>query len=151
MKITSKLSAVLSYQSFGFLAIIALCWLNSLLGLPSLILDGRPQVSDFESPMLQMLLILGVWLLVSASTRRNLEKLRQLENFLRICSWCHRIEQKGEWISLEKFLEQGFDTPTTHGICKECLEQQRESLQRAKDAKKIREAEFQPSESVKSA
>ena len=148
MKITSKLSAVLSYQSFGFLAIIALCWLNSLLGLPSLILDGRPQVSDFESPMLQMLLILGVWLLVSASTRRNLEKLRQLENFLRICSWCHRIEQKGEWISLEKFLEQGFDTPTTHGICKECLEQQRESLQRAKDAKKIREAEFQPSEPI---
>jgi len=147
MKIIPRLTTVLSYQSFGFLAIIALCWLNSLLGLPSLILEGHPQASDLESPVLQMLLILAVWLLVSASTRRNLEKLRQLESFLRVCSWCYHIEHKGEWITLENFFEQGFDTPTTHGICPECLEKQMESLQRAKQARKIKEAGLQPAQS----
>lgn len=132
MKKTSRLTKILSYQSFGFLAIIVLCWLNSLLGLPSLIFANQKTVNDLESPTLQMLLILGVWLLVNASTRRKLERLKHLESFMRICAWCHHIDYKGEWVSLENFLEQGFDTPTTHGICQECLEKQRQMIERAK-------------------
>jgi hypothetical protein len=119
------MTKVLSYESFGFLAIIALCWLNSLLGLPSLIFEGRLKMSDFQSPVLQMLIILGVWLLVSASTRRLMDRVEQLEQFLRVCSWCRRIDYKGKWIRLEDFMQQGFDTPTTHGICPECLERQK--------------------------
>ena len=138
---SSRLTKVLSYQSFGFLAIITLCWLNSLLGLPSLIFEGRFEMSDFEGPVLQMLLILGVWLIVGASTRRILEKLRHLERFLRVCAWCRRIDYKGEWMPLEKFLEQGFDTPTTHGICAECLEKQTTAIERAK---RDRNAETKP-------
>jgi hypothetical protein len=141
MKITSRLTQVLSYQSFGFLAIIALCWLNSLLGLPSLVLDGRPEMSDFGSPVLQMLLVLAVWLLVSSSTRRNLERLRHLECFLRVCAWCRRIDYKEEWMPLEKFLEQGFDTPTTHGICHECLEKQTAAIKQAR-ARKMEKKEL---------
>ena len=134
MKQTSRLGKVLSYQSFGFLAIIALCWLNSLLGLPALVLNGDIGGSDFQSPVLQMLLILAVWLLVSASTRRNLQRLQYLEEFLRVCAWCRRIDYHGEWMWMEKFLAMGFDTPTTHGICEECLEKHAESLGRKKKA-----------------
>ena len=137
MKQTSRLSKVLSYQSFGFLAIIALCWLNSLLGLPSLILEGDLGVSDFRSPVLQMLLILAVWLLVSASTRRNLDRLKYLEEFLHVCAWCHRVDSKGEWMRFEKFLERGFDTAATHGICPDCLEKHAESLGRKKRTQQI--------------
>ena len=120
MKKASRLTKVFSYQSFGFLAIIALCWLNSLLGLPALVLEDRIGVSDFKSPVLQMLLILTVWLLVSLSTRRALERLRQLEQFLHVCAWCRRIDCKEEWISMERFLEQGLDATASHGICPEC-------------------------------
>jgi hypothetical protein len=122
MEKSSRFTRVLAYQSFGFLGVIALCWLNSLLGLPSLIFEGRLQVSDFNGPVLQMLLILGVWLLVGASTRRLLEKLQQLESFLRVCSWCRRIDFNGEWMPLEEFLRRGFETPTTQGFCEDCLE-----------------------------
>lgn len=137
MKQTSRLRQVLSYQSFGFLAIIALCWLNSLLGLPALILDGDLGVSDFKSPVLQMLMVLAVWLLVSASTRRNLDRLKYLEEFLRVCAWCRRIDCNGEWMRMEKFLARGFDTPTTHGICEECLEKHAESLGRKKATQQV--------------
>jgi hypothetical protein len=132
MKKTSRLTKILSYQSFGFLAIIALCWLNSLLGLPSLILEERWGVTDFKSPLLQMLLILAVWLLVSASTRRNLERLNYLEQFLHVCAWCHRIDAKSEWISMERFLEKGLCTTTSHGICPECLEKNAAALGQTK-------------------
>jgi hypothetical protein len=132
MKQTSLLAKVLSYQSFGFLAIIALCWLNSLLGLPSLILEEQIGVADLKSPILQMLLILAVWLLVGSSTRRTLERLKYLEQFLHVCAWCHRIDCKKEWMPMEKFLEQGLNTTTSHGICPECLEKHAESLGRTK-------------------
>jgi hypothetical protein len=36
---------------------------------------------------------------------------------------------------LEEFMEQGFDTPTTHGICPECLRQQKESVERTKKSR----------------
>jgi len=137
MKKTSRLSKVLSYQSFGFLAIIALCWLNSLLGLPALVLEDSLGVADFKSPILQMLLILAVWLLVSASTRRTLERLRQLEEFLHVCAWCHRIDCKNEWMPMEKFLEQGLEATASHGICPDCLEKHAESLGRSKSAAQL--------------
>jgi hypothetical protein len=142
IKKTSRFNKVLSCQSFGFLAIITLCWLNSLIGLPSLVLEGRFGASDFESPILQMLLILAVWLLVSSSTRRNLERLKHLENFMRVCAWCHRIDHNGAWKTPEKYFEEGFETTTTHGICHECLKRQTEIVEQTKRARKIETKEL---------
>jgi hypothetical protein len=122
---------VLLYQSAGFLAIIALSWIDEWLGLSTLIFGERPWFREFRQSALSMLLILAVWLLVATSTRRLLQRVQHLENFMRVCAWCRRIEYKNEWISFEKFLEQGFDTPTTHGICEGCLEQEKAALERA--------------------
>jgi hypothetical protein len=55
---------------------------------------------------------------------------------MRVCAWCRRIYFKGEWMPLEEFMRQGFDTPTTHGICKECLARQQAAIDRAKLARK---------------
>lgn len=140
MKTNSRFNKVLSGQSFGFLAIIALCWLNSLFGLPSLIMDGRVGVSDFQGPMLQMLLVLTVWLLVSFSTRRTLERLKHLESFMRVCAWCHKINHQGQWKTPERYLAEGFDTSATHGICVECLAHQTELVEQRKRLQKTKPA-----------
>ncbi len=123
---------VLMYQSAGFLAIIALSWVNESAGLWSLILGNNPYVSDYRQSTLQMLLVLAVWLLVARSTGRVLARLRYLESFMRVCAWCRRIEHKGQWVHFEEFLKEGFDTPTSHGICDECLEKEKAAMDRAK-------------------
>jgi hypothetical protein len=135
MKKNSHLTKIVFYQHFGFLAIIAICWLDELIKLPSLIFSDHPFAFVFRRSTLDMLLVLAVWLLVSRSTRRALERIRYLEEFMRVCSWCRRIDYHGDWMPLEDFLEQGFDTPTTHGICPECLRRQRAALARAKSAR----------------
>ena len=132
MKKIFPLPKILLYQHLGFLAIIIICWLNELLRLPSLIFSDHPFAFFFRKSTLDMLLVLAVWLLVSGFTRRLLERVRQLEGFLRVCSWCRRIDYHGHWMPLEEFMQQGFDTPTTHGICQECLHQQTRALDRAK-------------------
>ena len=134
MQKSSYLTKIVFVQNLGFLAIIVLCYLDELLKLPALIFSNHPFV--FRRSTLEMLLFLVVWLLVSGSTHRLLKRIRQLEEFMRVCAWCRRIDYRGKWITLETFLEQGFDTPTTHGICPECLRQQEEAIQRRKLARK---------------
>jgi hypothetical protein len=121
---------VLLYQSAGFLAVIAVCWVDEFAGLTQLIMGNIPFIANFRESTLKMLLILCVWLLVAGATRRVLAHLRYLESFMKVCAWCRRIQYKGQWMRLEEFLEQGFETPTSHGICAQCLEQRRAAIER---------------------
>jgi len=135
-----SLAKIVLYQNLGFLAIIMLCYLDELLKLPSLVFSDHPFAFVYRRPTLEMLLFLAVWLLVSSSTRRLLKRLRQLEGFMRVCAWCRRIDYKGEWVRLEDFMQQGFDTPTTHGICPECLKRQKEAYERSQSARQNKPA-----------
>ena len=130
----SPLEKVLLYQGVGFLVIIALTWLDELTALPALIFGDHPFIFDFRESALKMLLVLAVWFLLIGSTRRVMSHVRYLEGFMRVCAWCRRIDFKGGWISLEDFLQKGFDTPTTHGICPTCLDKQQDAYLKAKQA-----------------
>lgn len=129
---SSKFSKVLLYQSVGFLAVIALGFLDELIRLSALIFGEQPFTWQFRRTTLGMLLVLTIWFLVNMATRRILDRLKYLEKFMRVCAWCHHIHHKGNWISMEEFLRQGFDTPTTHGICPKCLAEQKLAIERAK-------------------
>jgi hypothetical protein len=127
-------TTVLAYESVGFLAIIVLCWLDEWLSLTSLLLHGNAYLADFRGSAVKMLLVLAVWLLVTGSTRRLLNRVRYLEAFMRVCAWCHCINFKESWMPMEEFFQQGFDTPTTHGICPHCLARNKAALARARQA-----------------
>ena len=134
MEEKSPLGKVLSRQSVGFLAIIALTWLDELIALPSLIFGNQSFIFDFRESALKMLLVLAVWFLLIGSTRRALTHARYLEDFMRVCAWCRHIDYKGNWISMEDFLEQGFDTSTSHGICPACLAKNQAAIRKARAA-----------------
>ena len=132
------MSKIVLYQNLGFLGVIVLGFLDDLLKLPALIFSDHPFSFLFQRTTIEMLLVLMVWFLVSRSTRRVVERINYLEKFMRVCAWCRRINYNGEWMRIEEFMRQGFDTPTTHGICKECLERQQASIEKAKHAREKR-------------
>lgn len=120
------------YQNLGFLAVIALGFLDELTRFSAFLFSNESFHWEFRKTTLGMLIVLAVWFLVSMSTRRILDRLRYLEQFMRVCAWCHHVDYKNEWVSMEAFLRQGFDTPTTHGICPKCLAEQKAAIERAK-------------------
>jgi hypothetical protein len=129
----SRLGKVFLYQNLGFLAVILLAYLDELARLSTLVFgDSQWQLGKST---LGMLMVLAVWFLVSTSTRRVLDRIRYLEKFMRICAWCHSVDHKGSWMPMEEFLRQGFDTPTTHGICPKCLAEQKEAIDRSKESR----------------
>ncbi len=111
---------------------MAIGYMDDLLKLPALIFSDHPFAFVFRRSTLELLTVLAVWLLVSASTRRILERIRYLEKFMRVCAWCRRIDYKGKWMRLEDYMKQGFATPTTHGICPECFARQKEVIENRK-------------------
>jgi hypothetical protein len=129
----SQTKKVLIRQSAGFLAIIALSWVDEMSGFHSLLLGNHPYISDFKESTLEMLLVLVVWLFVANSTRRVLALLRELEAFMRVCAWCRKVEHGGRWVHFDEFLREGFNTPTSHGICEECAAKQKAAIEAAKE------------------
>jgi hypothetical protein len=112
-------SVVLWLQAIPLALGIILSWANELLGLPARLFGGEP-LSDWRESALETLLVLLVGVPMLLLTRRLVSRLYYLEGLLRICSWCRRVGQGGEWVPLEVFFKKGFDTRTTHGMCPDC-------------------------------
>jgi hypothetical protein len=115
---------ILRGQLVGFSALIALMWLAELLRVPQ-ILNGQTDLTfAWSRAVARSLVVLLVWLPVHITTKRLLRRLHQLEEFLLICSWCRKVGDKGEWLSMEDYFGSRFSTETSHGICPACAQQQ---------------------------
>ena len=129
-----KENSILWIEASGFSLLIALTWLTEIVGIPHLIF-GEAFTPVWHRAVLRTLVILVVWTWVHQATKQLLKRLHYLEDFLRICSWCHRVDHDGEWLEIEKYFNSKFDMATTHGMCPDCL---------AKKLKEIAEAEYPP-------
>lgn len=113
-------SQVVWLELVGFALIIALSWANELAGLTRLLLGGNQQ-NDWRESVIETLVVIVVAVPVVAFTRRIVSRLHYLEGFLRVCSWCKKLNRNDEWIPVEEFFQRGFETTTSHGMCSECL------------------------------
>jgi hypothetical protein len=120
-------NSILWIEAFGFSTLIVLSWLTEVARIPHLIFQ-EPFVPSWHRAVLRTAVILLVWMWVHLATRRLLERLHYLEEFLRICSWCRKVCENGEWMGLEEYFTSKFSTQTTHGMCPECLKKGRERL-----------------------
>ena len=112
-------STILAYEVVGLLAIIALSWMNELLGVPSLIF-GSDHLGGWHESLLETAIILLVAVPVIVLTRRLVARLHYLEEFLSLCAWCRKLHLDNEWVPVEEFLQRKFDSRTSHGICPAC-------------------------------
>lgn len=127
-------SSILRNQTIGFSVIITLTWVAEIVRLPH-ILYGDPVEFHWPRVLMRTLLIGGIWLWVHLATRKLLKRLRHLEEFMLVCSWCRKVGQEGEWLTLEQYVGSHYDTQTSHGVCPECAQKARERL-----AQQIKEA-----------
>lgn len=111
-------------EAIAFSTIIVLSWATEFLQLPHFLFN-EPASFNWHRALLRTGVILLVWLWVHVVTKRLLQRLHHLEEFLRICSWCRKVDHHGEWLTLEQYFGSKFDTETSHGICDECANKAR--------------------------
>lgn len=110
---------ILWIEALGFGLIVVLGWLTEILRVPHY-LFAEPLDFIWSRPLLKTAVILCVWAVVHLSTRRLLKRLHHLEEYLRICAWCRKMDHDGEWMTMEDYFGSAFATKTSHGVCPDC-------------------------------
>jgi len=119
MKKTRDIS-ILWIEAVGFLILIVLSWITEAARIPHLLFN-EAFTPNWDRAVLRTLVILAVWTAVHLATRRLLKRLHYLEEFLRVCSWCRKVGHGEKWVMLEEYFDSKFATPTTHGMCPDCM------------------------------
>jgi hypothetical protein len=119
-QMTDKENSILWIEAFGFSLLIVLCWLTELVRIPH-VLFGESFTPDWRRAALRTVVMVLVWTWVHLATRRLLQRLHYLEEFLRVCGWCRKVCDDGEWLTMEAYFNSKFATRTSHGMCPECL------------------------------
>ena len=58
-----------------------------------------------------------------------LNEVKELRGLLPICAWCKQIrDDKGEWKTLETYIEEHSRATFTHGMCPKCWEEQMKTM-----------------------
>jgi hypothetical protein len=127
MKPPKSSETVLRRVGWGFGTIVALIWLVEAIKLPHL-LFGEPAIFYWPRVLFRTVVVGGIWLWMHLTIERLLFRMRELEELLRICSWCRKIGYQGRWLTLEEFFGSAFATPTSHGICPDCAEKARAKI-----------------------
>jgi hypothetical protein len=115
--------SILQREALGFVFLIVCVWIAEFIHVPHL-LFGEPAVTSWTRALTRTALILLIWGGVYLMTRQLVRRVHELEEFLRMCSWCRRIEHGDRWLTVEEFFNSQLSTNTSHGICPECAAQQ---------------------------
>ena len=118
-KTKKRWNRILWNETLGFSIMIALSWLTEIFRIPHY-LFGDPFVPNWNRAMLRTLIILLIWGWVRWITKKLLQRLHYLEEFLRTCSWCRKVCHQEEWVTVDEYFNSEFATSTSHGMCPEC-------------------------------
>ncbi len=111
---------ILFLELVGFGGVLLIIWLDEYIDIPFRFFGAhrtppRPQEFWFET---FAILLLGI--AVVMATLWVFRRLRLLEDFIRVCAWCRKVEVAAEWVSFEDYMKVRHDVKSTHGICPEC-------------------------------
>ena len=111
--------SILLQEAFGFSLLIAISWLTETFDLPHFLFQ-EPPTFHWQRALLRTGVIIVIWIWVHLATKKVLQRLYYLEEFLLVCSWCRKVGYQGEWLTMEEYFGSKFDVSTSHGICPEC-------------------------------
>jgi len=106
---------VLLWHSLGYLVVLIVAWSEPL---GRLFFDrqggGDPDL------FIKTILLLLMWPISTVVIYRLVNRLTQVEKFLRICGWCSRVEVEGQWMKIEEHYRHEASASVPHGLCPLC-------------------------------
>lgn len=110
--------SILRREAVGFALMLVLIWVVEIFGIPHLFF-AEPSGFIWTRVLFRTGIVLVIWAWVHFTTRLQLKRLHELEEFLLVCSWCRKIGHEGSWLTREDYFDSHLRTGTSHGICPE--------------------------------
>jgi hypothetical protein len=122
MNVSQLRRNILRVEAGGFLAVVAVMWLDEILDLPHALFGFQATPVNWVEGIIETVMVAGCAALVAAATLRLLDHLKQLHGLLPVCSHCRRVrDDHGGWRQLEAYVRDHSEAEFSHGICPECL------------------------------
>jgi hypothetical protein len=115
--------AVLIYEALGFLLVMGVIWADETFNLPHYLL-GAPGTLRWQEAAWESGLVFLLGVLTLCLTYRDLNRIRYLEGFLPVCSYCKRIRAGDHWIPIEEYISDHSAAYFSHGLCPDCLKRE---------------------------
>ena len=122
-KQSTRLTVLLG-EVIGFTMIVLLLWLDEILDLPHHLLGVPATPINWAESLLETFFVAILCCIVIVRSKRSLRRIRYLEGFLPVCSFCNRICVDGIWMPIHQYLDQHTGVRAFHRLCPEC-EQER--------------------------
>jgi len=119
----SKLSKrILVHEIIGFTVALCMIWATE-------IFDFSRRIGFLSTPInwtdiavgTSVVLPLGIYTIYE--TWRCLKRIKYLEGFLRVCTFCKRILVGNKWVPVEQYIKEHSETEFSHGLCSQCMKE----------------------------
>jgi len=118
---------LLQLQMISFCGIILAIWAGEVYDFPHLIFGTPPREMNLYAPAISTAWVLFVLALALAAIRSLIKRVRYLEGFLRVCSFCKKInigvEGEEKWVSFEQYFHTHSEARMTHSLCAPCAKE----------------------------
>ena len=114
---------ILGYEMAGFALIFVLLWVDEIFDFPHYLLGAPATPVNWKESLLESFSVLVLACVVILMTYRILTRLKYLEGFLPVCSFCKKIRVEKEWIPIEKFVMDHSEATFSHSLCPGCAQE----------------------------
>ena len=112
---------IVFYEWIGFGTIILFLWLDELLDIPHKVFNAQMTPVNWIESLVESIFVLALCLFVTSLTRRFLKRIKYLEGFLPVCSFCKKIRVGDHWIPIEEYIRDHSEAEFTHSLCPKCM------------------------------
>lgn len=113
---------IIIYDIVGFSVVIIVIWLNELVDMPHLIFGAEATPANIREVTVETLIVIFLGTGVTTITWSLLKRIKYLEGFLPVCSFCNRIRINQTWIPIVDYITDHSAAQFSHGCCPECAE-----------------------------
>ncbi len=116
------IARAISYQLIGYGILLFLITGDELFDFPHNIFGAPATPINWAEVYIEGSYIIVLCAFTLYLSFRFLNRIKFLEGFLPICSYCKKIRKGNEWTSLEKYMLDHSEALFSHGLCPDCGE-----------------------------
>jgi len=111
----------ISYQLIGYGILLFLIAGDEIFDFPHTIFGAPATPINWAEMLIEGMYIVLLGAFTIYLSLHFLERIKFLEGFLPICSYCKKIRKGDEWTSLEKYISNHSEALFSHSLCPDCL------------------------------
>ena len=113
---------IISVEAGGFLVMTVLLWCEEIFDLPHYWFGAEKTPVNIIEAITDSVMLFSLALIVLFATHKLLKRIRHLEGFLHVCSFCKRVQVDNQWHQMEDYISTNSAALFSHTVCPSCAE-----------------------------